>query len=273
MRTLSLRWPTREGRWRKPAIVAASVGLHAVVLGWMAFQGIREPRHYGEEGVIEDPLFDRPILIQMEPRPLLRGEVARTRQTPTPERMPNSLPDAGTRLTDTTGATGSADAGDRPSPPAPRFTTGPVAQGAPTPPADVGTAQWQVRREGLDDRVARGLRAGRVGCANQELLTRAERVLCDDGFGARASTAAPITGSGNAERDDAFARQGRRALAEYEARRRPLAGGVGIVGPQDGPGSNFGMGVAGAHLDPALRPDSTQNVRTRRDRIREVEED
>ncbi|MDI6623150.1 MAG: hypothetical protein QME55_00335, partial [Brevundimonas sp.] len=79
--------------------------------------------------------------------------------------------------------------------------------------------------------------------------------------------------TGNPERDARFAREGARALAGYEARRRPLSGGIGVVGPQEGPGSNFGMGVAGAHLDPSLRPDSTSNVRTRRDRNREIEED
>ncbi|WP_284222997.1 hypothetical protein, partial [Brevundimonas denitrificans] len=61
-----------------------------------------------------------------------------------------------------------------------------------------------------------------------------------------------------------FAAEGARRLAQYEARRRPLAGGTGNVGPQDGVGSNFGIGVAGAHLDPSFRPDSTQNIRTDR---------
>ena len=272
MTTLRLRWPTREGRWRKPAIVAASLGLHVVVIGWMALQGIQEPRRYGGD-LIEDPLFPQPILIELEPRPLLRGEVARTRQTPPPDTPPSNLTDAGTRLTHTTGATGSADAGDRPSPPAPRFATAPPGQAVAAPPAEVGSAQWQVRRETLGDRVGRGLRTSTVGCTNPRLLTAAERAICDDRFGARAGAAPPIEGTGNAERDGRFAREGARALAEYEARRRPLSGGVGVVGPQDGPGSNFGMGVAGAHLDPALRPDSTQNVRTRRDRIRETEED
>ncbi|MDQ7811442.1 hypothetical protein, partial [Brevundimonas sp.] len=108
---------------------------------------------------------------------------------------------------------------------------------------------------------------------NPRLLSAAERAVCDDRLGARAAAAAPIQGTGNPERDARFAREGARALAGYEARRRPLSGGIGVVGPQEGPGSNFGMGVAGAHLDPSLRPDSTSNVRTRRDRNREIEED
>ena len=115
------------------------------------------------------------------------------------------------------------------------------------------------------DRIAQGLRTSPVGCAAGAVLSAAERAVCDDRFGQRAATARPIEGTGNPERDAGFAREGARRLREYETRRRPLAGGSGNVGPQDGPGSNFGIGVAGAHLDPSLRPDSTTNIRTRRD--------
>ena len=274
MAGLAWVWPRSGERWRRPALVGASVAVHALVLGYMAFQTIHDPRRYGEDGPIPDPFpFNRPILVEIEPRPLLRGETARTRPTPRPDSLIDTLRDAGTRLTETAGATGSADAGetDRPSPPAPRFAPG--GQPAVAPPADVGAGVWQVRPETLGDRVWRGMRGRPPGCASPELLSRAERVICDDRFGERAAAAPPISGSGDAARDDRFAREGRRALAEYENRRRPLAGGVGVVGPQDGPGSNFGIGVAGAHLDPALRPDSTSNIRTRRDRIRELEED
>ncbi|WP_292049449.1 hypothetical protein, partial [Brevundimonas sp. UBA5718] len=34
----------------------------------------------------------------------------------------------------------------------------------------------------------------------------------------------------------------------WEMMNRPLSGGVGVVGPGDCPGSNFGTGCAGAHL-------------------------
>ena len=274
MAGLAWVWPRSKERWRRPALIGASVAVHALVLGYMAFQTIHDPRRYSAGEVIEDPLFPfNPIFVEIEPRPLLRGETARTRPTPPPAYPMQTLDDAGTRLTDTTGATGSAEAGDvdRPSPPAPRFAPG--GQPAVAPPADVGAGVWQVRPETLGDRVWRGMRGRPPGCATPELLSRAERVICDDRFGERAAAAPPISGSGDAARDERFAREGRRALAEYENRRRPLAGGVGVVGPQDGPGSNFGIGVAGAHLDPALRPDSTSNIRTRRDRIRELEED
>ena len=273
MAGLAWIWPRGGERWRRPALIGASVAVHALVLGYMAFQTIHDPRRYGEEGPISDPFpFDRPILVEIEPRPLLRGETARTRPTPPPDAFIDTLRDAGTRRTETTGATGSADPGEQPSPPAPRFAP-PGGPPAGAPPAEVGTGVWQVRPETLGDRVWRGMRGRPPGCASPELLSRAERVICDDRFGERAAAAPPISGSGDGARDDRFAREGRRALAQYEERRRPLAGGVGVVGPQDGPGSNFGIGVAGAHLDPALRPDSNSNVRTRRDRIRELEED
>ena len=269
MRDLRLVWPSRAERWRKPAIVALSVGLHALVLGYIGFKAF-EPSRWTPGELIEDDMFPRPAIhAEIVPRPLLRGEVARTRETPAPDQPLPSLPDSGTRLNETTGATGSAAAGDQPSSPSPRA----VAAGAPAPPGDVGTAPWQVRPETMGDRVGRSLRTSPVGCASPRLLSEAERAVCDDRFGARAAAAAPIDGTGNPDRDARFAREGARALANYEARRRPLSGGTGNVGVQEGPGSNFGMGVAGAHLDPALRPDSTANVRTRRDRIREAEED
>lgn len=270
MRDLWPVWPARAERWRKPAIVAVSVGLHAVVLGYVGYKAFDPPRFYGDGGPIDDPLLPRPVIfVEIEPRPLLRGEVARTRETPAPASPMQTLPDSGTRLDETTGATGSAAAGDQPSAPSPRA----AAAGAPPPPGDVGTAPWRVRPETMGDRVGRSLRTSPVGCTNPRLLSPAERAICDDRFGARAAAAAPIDGTGNPERDARFAREGARALASYEARRRPLAGGTGNVGVQEGPGSNFGMGVAGAHLDPALRPDSTTNVRTRRDRTRDAEED
>ena len=255
----TLRWPSGGERWRKPAIVVLSVGLHALVLGLL---GIRSIGLDGPVGPVE-----RAIYIEIEPRPLLPGEVARVRPPPVrPDAPSQTLPDAGAPAVQADPFRRPEDEQDRP---APRL----AAPGAPAPPADVGTAPWRVQPETMGDRVGRGLRTSPVGCASPNLLSPAERAICDDRLGERAAAAAPIEGTGDPERDARFAREGRRALAEYEARRRPLSGGIGIVGPQEGPGGNFGMGVAGAHLDPSLRPDSTSNVRTRRDRNREAEED
>lgn len=259
MRDLWPIWPSRAGRWRKPAVVALSVGMHALVLGLIGLRSM---------GLDAGPQpVERTIYVEIEPRPLLPGEVARVRPPPErPEAPSQALPDAGAPTSQSEAYRRLEDEDDRPA-------LRPGAPGAPAPPADVGTAPWQVRPGTAGDRVGRGLRTSPVGCASPRLLSAEERAVCDDRFGARAAAAAPIDGTGNPERDARFAREGARALAEYEARRRPLGGGTGNVGVQEGPGSNFGIGVAGAHLDPALRPDSTTNVRTRRDRTREAEED
>lgn len=254
MRELPWVWPARAERWRKPAIVAASVLAH---VGVLAFLGLRSMG-------LDLPFVDDPgpvVYVQIEPRPLLPGEVARVRAAPeVPSVAPtHSLPGSPTADRDLPFRDPSEE-DDQPSAPTPRVAT--PAPGAPPPLPDVGS--WTVRPETMGDRVGRGLRAGSVGCASPELLSRAERAVCDEDFGRAAALARPIEGTGNPERDARFAREGARRLARYEARRRPLAGGAGVIGPQDGPGSNFGMGVAGAHLDPSFRPDSTQNIRTDR---------
>lgn len=253
-------WPSGHRRWRKPVLIGVSVGLHVVVLSGLILSGI------GDRMTLI-PTPPQPIYIEIEPRPLLENERPRPRPTPVPATAAESPPAPaaaqrsimGFRLPFQRQRNDEDD--QQPSPPAPRFVA-PVP-GAPAAPA--GAEAWQVRPETMGDRVRRGLRTRGPGCATPELLSREERAICEDRFGERAAAAPPIEGSGNPERDAQFAREGARALAEYEARRRPLAGGVGVVGPQDGPGSNFGIGVAGAHLDQSLQPDSTRNIRTRRD--------
>lgn len=242
-------WPARAGRWRKPAIVAASVLGHIALFSYLGLRSMG----LGLPAMDADP---EPVLyVQMEPRPLLPGEVARVR--PPPERAPDvaapALPGSPTADRDRPFRDPTEDE-DQPAPPAPRI--GVPAPGAPAPPP--GVEGWSVRPETLGDRVGRGLRTRGPGCSSPALLSAAERAVCDDRFGQRAAAAAPIDDTAGSP----FAAEGARRLAQYEARRRPLAGGSGNVGPQDGPGSNFGMGVAGAHLDPSLRPDSTQNIRT-----------
>lgn len=245
-------------RWRKPAMVAASVGFHALVLAGLGFKTM-DPM---PQAAPEPPI----LYLDIEPRPMLDGEAARVRPAPrteaTPERLrlPGSV--AADRSLPLRDPREEDDSDVPPAPPSPRV--GSPQPGVPAaPPASGGG--WTVRPESQGDRVARGLRSSAVGCRARDLLSETERAICDDRFGEAAARAAPMTGSGDPDTDARFAREGRQRLAEYEARRRPLAGGIGIVGPQDGPGSNFGTGVAGAHLDPSLRPDSTSNIRTRRD--------
>lgn len=251
--------PYGADRWRKPALVAASLLAHALVLGGLGLRAIRMET--------SAPPQERVILVEIEPRPLLENEQPRPRPSPAPAAArseprpaPSTQPSVfGLRLPFQRQPDDEED--ERPSAPAPRAPAGPPPAGAPAPPSGA----WAVRPDTLGDRIGRGLRTRGPGCANPSLLTEAERAICDDRFGERAAAAPPIEGTGNSERDAAFASQGARAIQQYEARRRPLSGGSGLVGPQDGVGSNFGIGVAGAHLDPSLRPDSTQNIRTRRD--------
>lgn len=241
-----LTGPGLSRRWRKPAMVAASVGLHGLVLGYLALTTVGV-------GIVSPDLPRIFIPLQLEPRPLLPGERARV-PTPPPPRTMTAARTAPAAATATRRKPEEDEA--PPPPPVPRLAL-------PAPGAPAIDDAWQVRPR-LPG-AGGNLRAGSLGCRlGRNRLTPAEQAACDDRFGAAALGAAPITGSGNPARDAQFAAEGARALAAYERRRRPLAGGTGVVGPQDGPGSNFGMGVAGAHLDPSLRPDSTENIRTNR---------
>lgn len=255
---LKLAWPTRADQWRKPAIVAVSLLFHGLLFGVLGLRTLGEDaRLWGDQP--EDPW---PIIhLQIEPRPLLPGETARVRETPPSTFLPMAVPLDGSPTADPERPLRDPreDEDAAPGPPSPHLAA--PAPNAPPAPAE----GWTVRPRTLGDRIGQGLRTSPLGCAAEAVLSAAERAICDDRFGRRAAAAPPINGTGNPERDSRFAREGARRLAEYEARRRPLAGGSGNVGPQDGVGSNFGIGVAGAHLDPSLRPDSTQNIRTRRD--------
>lgn len=152
-----------------------------------------------------------------------------------------------------------------PSTPAPRIAT--PAPGAPSAAASgvpgVSDA-WRVGGESQAERNARALRTSPAGCRSTAILSPGERAICDERFNARAAEGAtrPITGTGNAERDARFAREGARELQRYEQQRRPLSGGVGVLGPADCPGSNFGTGCAGAHLKDIPGVDMRQGARS-----------
>jgi len=88
-------------------------------------------------------------------------------------------------------------------------------------------------------------------------LNPGEQALCDDRFNAAAGRAGPLgprtLNASEARREAGFARDGAQALAEYEARRRPLSGGVGIVmSSPDCVGGNLRSTCAGAHLRPGF---------------------
>ncbi|ASE40687.2 hypothetical protein CEP68_15010 [Brevundimonas vesicularis] len=200
----------------------------------------------------------RPLYIDISPRPLLPNERPRpAMQTPEPVAMSASR-DAGSLDVAPTDRVASAP-DSRPAPMRPRIAA-PTPQGAPAPPG-----AWTVNPNDRAGAMSRVLRQGLIGCTTPQQLNAAERAHCREDAMRRGMNAAPITGTGNPERDAAFAREGARRLAEWEAGRRPLSGGVGVVGPADCVGSNFGTGCAGAQLNPSLAPDSTRNVQTRRD--------
>ncbi|MBU1383999.1 MAG: hypothetical protein KJ916_04005 [Alphaproteobacteria bacterium] len=212
MAGLAWVWPSGGERWRKPAIVAASLGLHAVVLGYMAFDTFEGSRRSGAGLILN--YFPGPVIhVQIEPRPLRRGEAARTRETSAPDGSVLRITDQGTRA-ETTGSTGSAPLG-QPTP----LSPGDIAPDAPSAGIDAGT--WRVRPGAIDDRIGRGLRASALACARPALLGGEERALCDRRMAVRT---AAISGTGDRARDARLARQGARALARYEARRAPLSG-------------------------------------------------
>lgn len=216
-----------DRRW---ALLAASAALHLAILWPLALRWTEAER------ALPAPT-DAPILLDITPRPLLRDEQPRepvfARPTPVTAPAAGARPDAPRmRVRDEEDAAATT-------------ATSPRA-GAP---AVAVPRDWTVREDTLGDRVARALGNSVVGCRMRDgRMSALEQADCDESFGRAAARAAPITGSGDARRDARFAAEGARALAQYEARRAPLAGGVGVVGPADCVGSNFGAGCAGAHL-------------------------
>ena len=244
MTDATLHRPHLPVAWRTPAVVALSLMAHVVVLGALGWRAI--------EADAPPTALPSPFYLDIEPR------VLRPDEKPRPAAVARA-----TEAAVLAGPTGVRLHVPRLADPTQQ--TSQDAQAAGTPAAPAAADPWRYQPETLGAGVARSLRTSPIGCDMRAgRMSLAEQQLCDERFGERAAQATPISGSGNPDRDARFAREGAQALAEYEARRRPLAGGTGVVGPQDGPGSNFGMGVAGAHIDPSLRPDSTQNIRTDR---------
>ena len=254
------RTPRGQRRLRA-ATVGGAVLIHGLLLLPIAFLAARPPQFVASPSA---PI----IYMEIEPRPLLPHERPRTPAalpTPSSEQRLAGRSDAAVRSPRPNPDV--AAISDRPAPPHPRVAR-PAPQGTPAPPAGQAADPWRVTPESQAAATARALRTSPVGCRSPELLTRAERVICDERFNARAAEAAarrPITGTGDPARDARFAREGAAALRRYEAKRRPLSGGAGILAPQDCPGSNFGTGCAGAHLNSSMQMDSNRNVQTRRE--------
>lgn len=244
------RWLTPVRR-RNLGVFALSTLLHAAVLTPIGL-GLLSDR--AEPIVVPPP----PLFLDIEPRPLLTGETARV---PAPASATTSR-ETSPRFGESVPALPrpprpDEEEDDLPSSPTPRPGS-PAPPGTPSAPAGA----WTVVPEGMAAAVGRSLRTGAGGCRVMDgRLNPGEQALCDDRFNEAAGRAGPLgprtLNASEARREAGFARDGARALAQYEARRRPLSGGVGIVGPGDCPGSNLGAGCAGAHLDPAIRQGAT----------------
>lgn len=239
-------------RRRRAMILGGSAVLHAAILGLIGM-GLLEDR------LAPPPFDDAPIYLDIEPRPLLRGETARpaapSRVQPVESRALNRA------ATDLAVAPQQKDEEeDAPSPPAPRMAGGTSGAAGPAAPADANP--WTYRPESQAAAVARSLRTGTGGCRIMDgHLSAAEQALCDERFNAGAAEAArrhPLGArtrtASEARRDAEFARQGAAALENYEVRRRPLSGGTGnVLSSPDCPGGNLAGSCAGAHLRPEFQ--------------------
>ena len=203
---------TADGRInssRKAALALASVGVNAGLILALSLNAI------GQRPVERS---DLPlILVEIEPRPLLRDERPRP---PLTAPQPDVAMRSRTRE-DIAPAPRRRDPAyeGRSTPVQPRLAVQTLA-GAPAP-----EAAWRVDSTDRRGAMSRSLRLGATGCASPELLNEAERRRCRDRFGERTAAAPQITGSGDAERDAVFARQGARRLAAWEAQRRSPARG------------------------------------------------
>lgn len=232
---------SRPEGWRRPALAAASVGAHLIVLGVLALRAAGPPAPH-----LTAPV----ILVDIAPRAPIRDERPRPPSTPDDLRSPTL---------------------DAPSPQAaaaPRFRE-PDEEDTPPGSETTGVSDaWRVGGHTADAGWAAIPGAGgpaspgRLGCRFRNRLTPEQQALCDQAFGQAAGGAAPIAGTGDARRDARLAQEGARALARYEAQRAPLAGGAGVMGPADCAGSNFGTGCAGAHLGGVPGVDMNQGAAT-----------
>lgn len=249
-------WRRLDRRARLAATVAGSIALHMLILGPIVLGALGQgvPLRSTGPNIIPD------ILIEMEPRPLLPGERPSLAAIAPPTLDP-PLPRSAAEGRDAPVRTPLDDDEDLPTAPSPRAVA--TAPGVAVPDAPT----WRIPSMPLGHRVAGSLRNGIPGCRASATLTTEERARCDERFAEAARRAPPIAGTGDAVRDVQLARQGARALAQYEAQRAPLAGSVGVVGPADCIGSNFGTGCAGAHLPTPLQQGATTNIRQRSNKL------
>lgn len=231
---------------RRIGALAASVLFHIAILTPLALRSFETPL------APPDLADDAPIFLQMEPRPLLAGELARVRAPASAQTEPTpTLGEVTAERSTAPAAPGQSEA--RPSPLSPR-----IAAEAPADAPAATVDPWQVTPETMRAAVARSMRLGAAGCRTMDgRLSPSEQQLCDDRFNAAAGRAGPLgprtLTASEARREAQFARAGAAALAQYEARRggRP---GVGIVGASpECVGGNLRGTCAGALLRPEFQ--------------------
>lgn len=228
---------------RRAALIAASTVLHVAILTPLAVGLFRLP---AAPALSSPPL----VFVEMEPRPLLNGEVAR------PPTLAARDPETQRPLTTVLPLPSTArDEGeDQPTAPNPRIGATPQP-GAPPAPTDA----WQVTPEGgMAAAVSRSMRLGAGGCRMMDgRLSPAEQRVCDERFNAAAGAAGPIgprTLTPSEQRHEAQLQADAAAVwARNERRGRPMsANPPGAVISPDCPGGNLRGSCAGAHLRPGF---------------------
>ena len=229
------------------AVMAGSLVLHLAVL---LMVGMRTGMDMAGYSAPPEPLY-----IRIEPRPLMAGETVREPPVTVIEE-PREAP----ALTREIRARAIRDESEDEEEERRRLETLRLPVRPPSSAQGV-EPQWRVGPDAAGDQVARALRSSGLACSRpRNEMTAAERAACDDRFAG--SDGPAIRGTGDPERDAAFERQGRANRAQWEAQRAPLAGGTGVVGPGDCPGSNLGMGCAGAHQREVPGVDMRQGAET-----------
>jgi hypothetical protein len=181
--------------WRKVGFATAAAGLNLGAVALLSLAALGDGRSRFER---QPPL----LYLDIKPRPMLRDE--RPRRPPSVSSPASPSPST--------------------APTSSRFVEEPPPTSTPTPTAVAPKpTEPPERTAGLSAAqraaIARSLRQGVAGCTTLPDLSPDERHACLQRRTRLAQGAAAITGSGDAERDAVFARQGARRLAAWEAQR------------------------------------------------------
>jgi len=175
----------RRPDWRKAGMTAIAVGVNAgavALLSWTDF------------GLRERPYRTQPVIVYLDPWPI--GTRAPRRPTgPTWVRPARSESTSRAAL-----AAAPPHPAEQPTPTAPEATL---------------QDEWRVRSDVADARPP----ARVLSCSAPQLLSAEAQNLCQERRLRLASGAAQVVGTGDPERDAAFARQGARRLAAWENQR------------------------------------------------------